>query len=147
MFRITPAIPAHQMKTYEIKSPLSTHTRPATCEEVDCKHQRDGWTTAVDERTELGQRQAHYIRKESGRSFREERTPNGWASFTFPAGQRCFASSSHRVPVGRPEIYVVRGGDWRGNPLRESMRHTRPEFWVEDFAEHQAGIAKLVERG
>jgi hypothetical protein len=147
VFRISPKLPVQAMKTYQVSSPISTHTRPATCAEVECRPHTQGWATAVDERTELGQRQAYYIRKESGRSFREERTEKGWTAFTFPAGQRCFDSASHRVPLDRPEFYIVRSGDWRGSPLGLIRRHTRPEHWVEDFALHQQGVAKMVERG
>lgn len=139
MNRFTPAGPAHAYKTYEIISPVSTHFRPGTCDEAGCLAQRHGWTTTVDESTDLGARQAHYIRSQSGRKFVEERGP--LTVFTFEAGQKCFAT--HQIPLDRPELYVVRGGDWRGNPLGD-VRHHRADTWTEDFAEHQDRIARLV---
>jgi hypothetical protein len=48
------------------------------------------------------------------------------------------------VPLERPELYVVRGGDWRGNPRGEVRRHSGPDSWVNDFAEHQDRIARVV---
>lgn len=142
MNRITPAGPAHAYKTYSITSPVSTHFRTGSCEEAGCLAHRHGWQTTVDEATELGQRQAHYIRSSSGRRFAQERTEAGLTAFTFEAGQRCFAT--HKVPLERPELYVVRGGDWRANPTGEHRTHANAQDWVEDFGEHQDRIARVV---
>jgi hypothetical protein len=140
--RLEPAGPVHAYQTYQIVSPISTHFRDGTCDEAGCLAQRNGWRTTVDESTDLGARQAHYIRKQSGRRFTESRTETGLTAFTFEAGQRCFAT--HKVPLERPELYVVRGGDWRGNPRGEVRRHSGPDSWVNDFAEHQDRIARVV---
>lgn len=140
VFRIDPLLPVQAYKTYEIRSPIATHFRTGTCDEVGCLAQRNGWRTKVDEMTDLGQRQAHYIRRQSGRKFTEDR--EGVTVFTFPAGQQCF--TTHKVPLERPELYIVRGGDWRGNPTRDVYRHTSPGSWVDDMAEHQDRIARVV---
>ncbi len=142
MNRITPVGPAHAYKTYSITSPISTHYRDGTCNEAGCLAQRHGWQTTVDETTDLGARQAHYIRKQSGRRYVEHRSEAGLTVFTFEAGQRCFAT--HKVPLQRPELYVVRGGDWRANPTGEQRIHANAQDWVEDFAEHQDRIARVV---
>ena len=142
LFRPDPVGPVHAYKSYEIVSPLSTHYRDGTCDEAGCLAQRHGWRTVVDESTELGQRQAHYIRTQSGRRFTEERTAAGLTDFTFEPGQRCFAS--HKVPLERPELYVVRAGDHRGNPTGEVRKHSGPDSWVDDFATHQERIARIV---
>lgn len=158
-FRMAPKMPAASYKTYQIASPVSTHTRPATCTEVDCEQQAHGWATVVDESTELGARQAEYVRgscrpvqatlaADAGliRRYVEARTPEGLTRFEFPAGQRCFRE--HRVPLDRPELYIVRDGDWRGNPRRTTpRRHTRPEYWVEDFHEHTDRLTQAIEKG
>ena len=144
--RIEPQRPAHAYKTYQIITPLTTHFRPGTCDEVDCPQQAHGWRTAVDEATELGQRQAHYIRSESRRKYSEARSPEGLTVFTFEAGQRCFAE--HRVRLDRPEHFLVRGGDWRGDPYGgRPYVHSSPDDWVEDFALHQQGVADQIEKG
>ncbi len=143
---ITPNMPASAYKTYRISLPTATHWVEVSCEEAECPHYRDGWRTLVDERTDLGQKQAHYIRKESGRGFTEERTPIGGTAFLFRPGQPCF--TKHRVRGERPEIFLVQGGDFRGNPLRiPTVRHKRPEDWVEDFALHQEKVSSILERG
>lgn len=147
--RITPGLGAQHYKTYRIWRPATPqYWRPATCAQVDCEPHRHGWTTSVDERTELGQRQAWYIRSASARSFSEHRDDAGLTVFTFAAGQSCFRSDEHKVAVEREPLYLVRGGDWRGNPAGIPARaHVRPSEWVEDFAEHQDKIHTVRERG
>jgi hypothetical protein len=147
-FRIEPKLPAGAMKTYAIIAPRSTHFRPATCAEVDCPHYLNGWRTTVDMSTELGQRQAYHIAHDAGRSYQVEKVSATLVAFTFPAGQRCFRSADHQVRVGKPEIYVVREGDWRGNPRRAEPRvHKRPADWVDDFANHQDRLATRHAQG
>jgi hypothetical protein len=139
--RIQPTGPVGAYKTYAVTSPLDTLVR-AACEQVDCAAWRLGWRTLVDEATELGRQQAVYIRHGARRTYRERPGPAGLTEFVFDSGQRCFAE--HRT---RPEIYVVRGGDWRGNPSGERRLHSRPADWVEDFTEHQGRVAEQVEGG
>lgn len=147
LFRLSPLRPAHSYKTYSIASPISTHTGPATCAEVDCVGYLRGWTTTVDTSTDLGRRQEGFIRYRSGRHFTAERVGDTLVRFTFPPGQRCFASDSHRVSLERPELFIVRGGDWRGNPTGEFYQHKRPDDWVSDFSEHQDKLATEIQRG
>lgn len=140
LFRIEPAGPVQAYKTYSITSP-SDRTVVYACEQVECERWARGWVSPIDERTELGAQQAAYIRHQSGRTFTESRTAAGLTVFRFASRQRCF--EEHRT---RPEFYVVRHGDWRGN-LGTIRRHTRPPDWVEDFGEHQDRIATQQERG
>lgn len=144
--RITPNMSVEAYKTYRIASPLATHWRDATCAEADCQHHLNGWQSTIDESTQLGQRQAHYIRRESRRGFTEERLPTGLTRFTFAAGQTCFAGP-HQVPVGRPELYLVRDGDWRGNPTGRQRTHSSPQDWIDDFGEHQDRLADQMKKG
>jgi hypothetical protein len=133
-------------KTYRISLPTATHWVEVSCEDAECPHYASGWKTLVDERTELGAKQAHYIRRDSGRSFTEERTPIGGTAFVFRPGQPCF--TKHRVRGERPEIFLVHGGDYRGNPLRTpTLVHKRAQDWVEDFALHQDRVKTILERG
>lgn len=133
------------MKTYGIVAPKATHFRPATCAEVDCPNYTGGWRTTVDESTELGQAQGHYIRNEAGRRYTEVREAS-MTTFTFEAGQTCFRE--HETRLDRPEIYVVRDGDFRGNPRGTAPRvHQDPQAWVDDFGEHQERLADRMGRG
>lgn len=157
--RIQPGLGAHLMQTYSIASPVQTHTRAASCAEADCPNHRSGWRTIVDETTDLGRAQASYIRRTSVRDgtgvsavnlggrrrYTEQLAPDGVTVFEFPPGQECF--TAHRVPLDRPELYVVRGGDWRGNPTGAVRRHTRPAHWVEDMAENLDSLQTRSERG
>lgn len=142
--RITPVLPSTAFKTYQVVAPPSTHWRPATCEEIECAAMASGWQSLIDERTELGQQQAHYIRRESGRRHTERRDEAGMTVFEFVSGQRCFAP--HKVRLARPEVYLVRGGDWRGNPAGQVRKHVNAEDWTEDFALHQERLAEQIER-
>jgi hypothetical protein len=146
MFRLDPRLPVGAYKTYEIRAPKDTHWRVVSCAEAGCGPYLHGWRTTVDERTGLGQAQAYYVRHDRTRSHTEERLPDGLTAFTFPAGQRCFAEG-HQVRVERPELYVVRGGDWRGNPTGQVRQHANADDWVEDFGTHQQQSADAVERG
>lgn len=138
--RIQPVGPVYVYKTYEIEP----HSRPATCIEVDCVTQASGWITVVDESTEKGQKQVHYIRRLSGRIFTEG-PRDVMTLFTFPPGEECF--KSHIIHLDREGIYVVRGGDYRGNPRQEHRVHDSPDNWVEDFSEHQDRLATRIDRG
>lgn len=142
--RIAPALPVHAMKTFAATLPRATHWRQVSCAEHGCAEHAGGWVTAIDERTQLGQQQAGYIRTRSGRVFTETNAA-GFTEFRFPPGQRCFRE--HRAPLDRPPIFVVRDGDWRGNPTGRSRTHTRGEHWVEEFAQHQDRIAHAIQRG
>lgn len=145
--RITPALPATEMKTYAVHTPLNTHWRKATCAEVNCPHYTLGWKTIIDESTDQGKMQAYYVRNNSGRKYTEQREAN-MTTFVFEAGQTCFGADKHRTLLDKQEIFVVHDGDHRGNPRGTGVRvHKRPEDWVDDFANHQASIKEILERG
>jgi hypothetical protein len=143
--RIVPKLGAHAYKSYTLRAPLETHWRPATCEEYQCEDFRKGWVTVVDTATELGQRQYDYLSHDRSRRFHMERTGTSLVSFSYPPGQQGFASDrhDHRVPVGRPPLMLVTGGDWRGNPRGTPVtRHARMQDWVDDCATHQERLAR-----
>lgn len=131
--------PAQAFKTYQIVAPRKTHFRLATCQEVGCAAYQNGWITALDERDPDSRNAAQWIRVKSGRHFVESRRADGTTQFVFKPEQQCFRP--HQTRIDKPELYIVRGGDHRANPTQEVRRHTRPEHWVEDFAEHQDRIA------
>lgn len=112
---------------YALSKPISTHRRPASCEEVNCKHWRQGWQMHIMEGTPVGDRQKHLV-KLSGRKFvRTQESPTNFL-YTFEAGQTCFGA--HSVPIERPAIYLVRQG---AGPVKQ---HVNPEDWVDDFSTH-----------
>lgn len=144
LFRVDPVVGPEHYTTYGVASPISTHTREATCAEVECANHRNGFQITADVSTALGRKQAEYIRLHSGRHFTVEQSGD-LVAFTFPAGQRCFAQ--HRVSLHREPIFSKRGGDYRGNPLGVRRTVMRPEDWRDDFGEHQLKVAEAKERG
>lgn len=140
---IVPRLGPESYKTYQIVAPLRTHFRPASCEEAQCQGWANGWKTTVLPDSP----QANYIRSRSGRRFIEQRNQDGTVSFVFSPGQMCFRASEHRVPLEREPFYVVRGGDFRGNPRGiPNVRHKAGD-WVDDFANHQQSIHDALQRG
>lgn len=139
MNRLQPVLPVEKMQTYRVASPISTHTRPATCEEVGCPQFLRGWVTKVPIGSPEHQMMKQILSRHSPDKLRREAkditsigSPN--AEYLFPPGTPCFKASTHRKSLDRPEMYLVRGGDWRGN-TGLIRRHTRPEHWVEDSQE------------
>lgn len=142
--RVEPQMPASAYKTYSIVAPASTHFRKATCAEVDCPRYLNGWRVRVEQLTP----ELLHAAKTSGRKYSELRVAEGETWLIFEAGQPCFQAGEHRKRLDRPELYIVRDGDWRGNPRgTEARRHARPEHWVEDFSEHQGRLAAAHEKG
>lgn len=142
--RIVPKLEPHQVKTFQVVAPAATHYRPATCEEVECEQYRNGWQVRVEGLTPADLHTA----RNCGRSFREVQVAPGETWLVYAPGQPCFRASQHKAPVGRPELYFVREGDWRGNPRGTRPRqHSKPEHWVEEFGEHQQTLADEIEKG
>lgn len=134
-------LPVTATKTYELRAPLTTHYRKATCAEVDCAAHQFGWATTVA----AGSQDEALIRR-AGRAFTVEAQPDGFLRFVFPAGQPCFAASRHVVPLEREPLYLVRGGDWRAN-TGVIRQHVDGDDWVDDFATNQDRIAEQIEKG
>lgn len=121
-------------RVYRFTAPPDRYVRSA-CEDVRCEAYQFGWETVVDEASPLGQAQAAYIRRESGRTFAEHRTADGLTVFLFSSRQRCFAE--HRT---RPQRFAVaEGGSVR--------RHVSSVDWLEDCGEHLGRIATIEGRG
>lgn len=135
-----------RMVTFQMAAPKSTHFRKASCEEVECAQYVRGWRMRIDLTAELGQKQAHYIKHSSGRSYKVVQQNNGLVELEFAPNQPCF--KEHQVRLQRPDIYRVKGGDYRGNPLNIPTRvHKNPAHWVEEFQENQDNLKTQIERG
>lgn len=153
MPRIQPQMGPAAYKTYSIVAPLSSHHRPATCAETDCPDYLNGWGVRVEGLLPEMLHAAKTARFQvNGRwvPYRYVEVPvaEGETWLHFEAGQPCFRAGEHRLRVDKPELYVVRDGDHRGNPRGTKARmHQRPELWVEDFGEHQQNIADEIAKG
>jgi hypothetical protein len=143
MFRLEPNMPVQAYQTFQVASPIETHWRPATCQEYGCEQYASGWRVRVEG---LAPADLHAIRT-SGRQFRQVDVAEGETWLVFEPGQACFKAPTHRVPLGRPELFIVRGGDHRGNPTGYSYQHSGAEPWLDQFATHQDKLAEVIERG
>lgn len=140
--RAEPNLPAHAYQSFSIKAPVSTHWRSASCAEVSCPKHLNGWRVRVEG---LPPELLHAARK-SGRRYVEQPVAEGETWLVFEAGQPCFQAATHRVRVQRPELFLVRGGDWRQS-YGAARRHTRPELWVEEFQENQQRLVDAKRQG
>lgn len=147
-FRRT-GLPVTATKTYELRAPVSTHFRRATCAEMECQPHLHGWATTVLPGSDD---EATLLRAVDGqidgmrRRFAKHPEPGGFVRYIFPAGQACFAASRHVKTLDREPLYVVRGGDWRAN-TGLIRRHVHGDDWVDDFATNQDAVATRIERG
>lgn len=141
--RIPPQGQVGNYRTFQIAVPLKTHWRPATCAEVSCPQYLNGWRVRLDQ---LSPPMQHAART-SGRKFLELDVSEDEHWLVFEAGQPCFRASEHRIKLDKQEIYIARDGDYRGNPTGRVRRHTRPEFWTEEFNENQGRIEQARQQG
>lgn len=137
-----PRFDPRNYQTYSIHAPLSTHWRKATCVEVACPNYLNGWRVRVEH---LPPELLHQART-SGRRYTELAVREGETYLVYEAGQPCFEASTHRARVERPELYVIRDGDARGNPTGR-RRQVDGVAWNDDFGEHQERIADLMKEG
>lgn len=140
--RIEPSGPPGAYQTFQIAAPRSSHFKKATCEQFGCPAWQSGWATVLPK----GDDRAYYIRHHSGRRFTET-WDETTVTFTFPPGQVCFGAADHRVRLDRPELYVVRDGDWRGNLSGTRPVRLRADQWQDDFATNQDKLNQARERG
>lgn len=140
-------------QTYAIRSPLATHFRKATCEEVDCSAWRNGWTLLIDGLSA----DLYYTATHSGRKYREVLItasevmaplyPTAGRYLVFEAHQPCFASNSHRVTLERPAFYFV-GRHPKQQPLQIARaRQLNDVDFVDHMQEHLDHIREEIERG
>lgn len=147
--RPTPTLGVSKMVTYAVKSPVSTHTRPATCAEIECVVWCAGFTLTLPVGSDKIEHVKQLMRGELDgiqRLDAKVQRDGNLVHIRFAKGTPCLSATRHRVSLNRPELYVVRGGDWRGNTgvLR---KHTKPEHWVEDFEENLAGTRRVLNGG
>ncbi len=143
MNRIAPAGPVQGYRTFQILAPTSTHRRKATCAEVACAQYTRGWQVRVEGLTP----ELLNAAKTSGRKFTELHVSEEENWLVFEAGQICFGSAHHTVPLDKQEVFIARDGDFRGNPTGNVRKHTRPEFWIEEMGENLSQVRAAQERG
>lgn len=149
-YRIQPAMPVQAYRTFSVHMPLATHWRPASCEEVGCKRYLKGWKTTFVPGTPTGEKIRYQIKNSPiRRKYVVARLPDR-IEVVFEAGQECFVQdhpvTRHKIPVfDRPQIHVIRGGDWRAHTT--GRRVVRANEWVDRFAHNQDVLKTRIERG
>ena len=138
--RLAPVGRPSAYQTFSVHRPLATHWRAATCAEVGCPDYERGWRV----RAEVLDAAALHDVEHCGRGYQRVEVAQGETWLIFKAGQACFRASEHRLPLERPEIYVLRGGDWRqlGDPKKLSSTS-----WLDTFGENQQNLHDTIERG
>ena len=147
VMRPAPLADPRAYRTFTIAAPRQTHWRPATCAEVRCAAYLNGWVTCTDESTQLGQRQADFIRHDRTRRHTETRTAAGITEFTFEPGQQGYAPAHDHYARTRPDIFIARDGNFLGNPTGVRRVHANAADWADDFANHEDRLATLRNRG
>lgn len=133
---IRPQMGPENYRTYTVLG----RRHKVTCERYGCPRYERGWLTLIDESTELGQRQAAYIRTLSGRRFRE-RVEGGLTHFEFYPEQTCF--EEHFMSLEEDPRFLRMGGDYRGDPRGEGVfQHRNMDDWVNDLGDHQDGLRR-----
>lgn len=132
LFRPEPRLPVQSMQTHHILAPASSHWRKATCAEVGCLPYHHGWVLPLEGLDEGDIWQA----RNSGRGYRQETNEDGKVFLHFEAGQPCFRASTHRIRIERPELFIVRNGDWRGTDNEDPIRFSSAESWRDHLGTH-----------
>lgn len=113
--------------------PTATHSRPASCAEVDCDEYRHGWITVLNETDYAQADLADLIRVRYRGRFKAD-TVAGTTTFRFEPGTECFKASTHRVAIQRP-AETSRLDRATGRLLKA---YDRPDQWLDDMrAEHE----------
>lgn len=136
--------PARLFKGYQIDAPFTRVFRERiTCEQADCADYRSGWMVRADL---LDPQMWAWIKAKRYAWRRLDLSPTE-RHIAFEAGQPCFRSDTHTRIVRNP-LFVVHGAaKWGRTRADRGYVHSRPEHWVEDFAEHQDKLAAQVARG
>lgn len=142
--------PLHVMKSFELQQPFATHYRIATCREAECKSFREGMSVTFDLTIPDQVALANWMRNRSGLRYTYTQTGSK-VQFLVPAGQDgpCLRARlrPHRVPLERDPFMIVRAGDFRGNPTGQRSQETRPELFVEQWAEDLDKLKTVHDRG
>lgn len=139
--RFKPALPSHLYRTYRTSSPIETHYRLATCEEVQCSAYMEGWTY---KKVDLGERLLHIV-THAGKRYREQALGDD-IYLVFEPGQACFQASTHRVSLERPSFYYTGRGDYRTFSTRNAQR-LNGEDWADSFANHMDALNSKYQEG
>ncbi len=148
--RAAPAMPVQAYRTFSVHMPIATHWRPASCEEVGCKRWAKGWRTSFVPGTDAGEKIRFQIKNSPTKRKYTVLRQAERIDVIFEAGQECFLqdhpATHHKMPHWqRPQLHVIRGGDWRASTT--TARTVGADEWIDRFATNQDRLKTLVGRG
>jgi len=114
-------VPIAGSQGWKLAAPITSHMNDVGCPQIQCSAHINGWVTIVPR--DSGH--ADYIRRLSGRRFREEITEDNLSRFWFEPGQECF--DRHRQRNGR-DAYPIR-------QIAHEKKLVEYDRWLWDFQE------------
>lgn len=136
-------LPPQYYKNFAIRSPIQTHTRPATCVEIGCLAYHNGWQYRIET---LLPEDLH-VAIHSGKRCRIVDVKEGESYLVFEPGQPCFDAPNHRVTLDRPEIFLVGRGHYSQFQAKTARRHANGENFMDDMINHLDVIVTEIKRG
>jgi hypothetical protein len=124
-------LPVEASQGWKLAAPPTTHMKDVSCPESKCRAYTNGWETIVP----VDSAQADYIRRSSGRRFKEETTADNLSRFLFESGQECF--ERHMQRNDRDAIPIRR--------IAHERRVVEYDHWLWDF--HEETYKMKRERG
>lgn len=140
--RPQPKMPTQNYETFAIRSPLTTHFRRARCAEVACAAYREGWTYREQDLDE----KLLYLVTHAGKRYRRVTASATESYLVFEPGQACFAASTHRIKLERPEFFYAGRGDFRSFSTRRAVQYSSDD-WLDKFANDLDSVRTQIERG
>jgi len=121
-------VPVAGSQGWKLAAPSATHMKDVGCQEFRCPSHTNGWITVLP----MNSAHANYIRRSSGRRFREEQTSDNLSRFIFEPGQECFERHMQRndrdaIPIRRiaHERKVVEYDHWLWDFHEETYKFKR----------------------
>ena len=118
--------PAQAYQTFQIYSPIETHFRKATCEEIGCNEYLNGWALQIEQLSE----EDYYLATHAGKRYRKANFGPGINFLMFESGQPCFDAASHKIKIERPEYFFNGRGD-RRMFTRHGAQQMRANDWMD----------------
>lgn len=131
-------------RTWQIAAPLATHHRAASCEEAGCDAFLHGFQVELSPHTNDRHKAALEavvaVYGKPGQGGPGGRYSHAWGdqgrlTLIFEPGSVCFRAKEHRIRIDRPPLYVVRDGDWRGNPYGTAPQVVESTEWIDRYQE------------
>lgn len=123
-----PKVGPENRRTFMLRDRPAEKARRVPCGPHNCRYHRDGFVVRL---AATDAARLHHVRSDRSRRHVELAPDGEVVVFRFEAGQQCYGEHWDHTDT----LYLVRGGDWRGNPRGDGRAHVRAADWVEDMSE------------